>query len=224
MSHLQSATWDNVFLFTTYTLAKNLGWTKDHTSRNKDEQSPNSRFEAAFKVLIELLLPEAVSSKELEGITQKDAIAVANAVSKQVRNAKAKGNNPESVRRKAAKEAIKEVQSERAERDKEKRIKQAAGRAQPKKEKQIPPIERYAQKFIEKMKTVKNPYSSILKEGERILPHLDSLDDALASKVASEIKGMLKRHTGFALSLAEAFEETNRKRIRRLLIEGRKGK
>jgi hypothetical protein len=37
MSSLQTTTWDNVLLFTTYTLAKNLGWTRSNASRNEDE-------------------------------------------------------------------------------------------------------------------------------------------------------------------------------------------
>jgi hypothetical protein len=104
--------------------------------------------------------------------------------------------------------------------DKEKRVRLAASRAQPKKAKKLPPIEEYARRFIEKMQTVKNPYSSILKDGSRMLSAIDSLDDALARKIASEIRATVKRHSAFALSLAEAFEETNRRRIR-LLIEGR---
>jgi hypothetical protein len=73
MSRPQSVTLVKSLLFTTYTLAKSLGWVKNNEGFNADGQEANSRFTAAFKVLTELLLPEAVSSKELEGITQKDA-------------------------------------------------------------------------------------------------------------------------------------------------------
>ncbi len=108
----------NSILFTTYTLAKNLGWVVQ-VDRNESGQQPSKRFYAAFKVLTELILPEAVSPKELEGMTQKDVVTVADAASVIARKAQAKGNNSEVARRKAAKEAIKEVQSVRAEKDKE---------------------------------------------------------------------------------------------------------
>jgi hypothetical protein len=115
-------------------------------------------------------------------------------------------------------------QSEVEARKHEKRIHRAAARAhaQPKKEKQLPTIEQYAQRFIEEMRAFKNPYSSILKEGHQMIHHLDDLDDALAHQLGDEIMAMVKRHSYFALSLAEAFEATNRTRLR-LPVKGKEG-
>jgi hypothetical protein len=208
-------------IFTTYTLAKNLGWVRRDELNNEDGQRPSRRFDAAFKVLTELILPEAVLSKELEGMTQKDVVKVAIAAGVVAHKARMEGKNSAVFRRKAAKEAIEKLQSEGLQKDREKKIRQAANRALPKKPREIPTIEKYAEKFIAECRNAPNPYWSILKKGDAMLPFLDDLDDAMAARIADAVEHMKKRFENNPLLFIAAFRSKNRPRIRKLITEGR---
>ncbi len=67
-------------LFTTHTLAKQLNWTEGNTTKEGGFQ-PSRRFYAAFDVLTKLILPGAASPTELEGLNQREVVAVAEGAS-----------------------------------------------------------------------------------------------------------------------------------------------
>jgi hypothetical protein len=63
-------------LFTAHSLARQLNWVHENPAKGNPFQ-PSNRFNAAFDVLTKLILPGAASPTELEGLNQRDSIAVA---------------------------------------------------------------------------------------------------------------------------------------------------
>lgn len=112
-------------------------------------------------------------------------------------------------------------EKEKAEREETRQIIRAAMRAarklKPKQGEKLPTIEQYALMFIEKCRTVKNPYTSILKDADAMLPYLADLDDELAIKIADATDQMTERHVKSGVPLAEAFRSKNHQRVRGLL-------
>lgn len=226
--------------FTVLTLAKHLHWTKGQPA----DLRASDRFYAAFNALAHLILPGAVAPKDLEGLPQKTVMTIAAATKEQgdkvakqrshaafvashAPNAQAKlaaerestrlGAEEERVRRDAAQRAIRAAQDEEAAREEKARIKRAASKAAPPAPKNLPTIERYAERLIERCRTMEDPYERVLEEARRMIPHLDDMDAVLTEKVAKALEQMVERSARKVSGLAEAFRSNNRRRITALL-------
>jgi ParB-like nuclease domain len=201
------------------TVARFLGWIKP-----SDGQAT-----AACRLAFDAYRQRAVSEEALQRLTpeQRSSVAVKTvtaAVTAARVEATKEGLSPAKVReteKRAAASAVKEIQDTSGFKAQTQagEIGRRAVREIAPKAKRTPEIEIYTARLIKRCETAE-PYSDILTECYRLVPHLDGLSQSLANQLAAALAAMLKRSTAGVDLLITALRSGNRQRVAALLKKG----
>lgn len=204
------------------TVARFLGWVKpsDGQATNACRQAFDAyQSRATTERALLSLTPGEASSIAVESVTVASRAARASA--------EKAGLPPSKVRqaeKRAAETAVREIKDSSGYRASQVAVgigKAAVQAVLEKKPKSAPPVEVYIDKIIARC-AVAEPYHQILTDCERLIPYIDDIDKARASRLASALEAMLKRTVYGVSSVCQALRSGNRQRLRKALEAGSK--